>query len=278
MVHGWEYESWAATLLEDEGCCTKPIAGFVQKVVQKLEFLPHLLTDEQDLKNTLEGSELQCFQMHPACRCLKSCGQHAIQYAISVKIGPLWPTVNGLNGIGIKCAKAWLEVKWSLTEAGNTSWKEPQRSLLRPTDLWPTAPTHDMAQYVINGIAIAEHSKVCLQLQLELCIVYYCVFSCFFVVRCGNDFLVFAPLQSIAIWGLAANRQSKLRKLHLRQRLHPWYPVTRNVLWQSLAALAPRLLSAAKHQCRKPSTLQRGRDRMKREVEAQYQHIKIIKC
>jgi hypothetical protein len=53
-------------------------------------------------------------------------------------------------------------------------------SLLRPTDLWPTAPTHrthDMAQYVINGIAIAEHSKVCLQLQLELCIVYYCVFS-----------------------------------------------------------------------------------------------------
>ena len=90
MVHGWEYESWAATLLEDEGCCTKPIAGFVQKVVQKLEFLPHLLTDEQDLKNTLEGSELQCFQMHPACRCLKSCGQHAIQYAISVKIGPLW--------------------------------------------------------------------------------------------------------------------------------------------------------------------------------------------
>ena len=189
-----------------------------------------------------------------------------------------WPTVNGLNGIGIKCAKAWLEVKWSLTEAGNTSWKEPQRSLLRPTDLWPTAPTHDVAQYVINGIAIAEHSKVCLQLQLELCIVYYCVFSCFFVVRCGNDFLVFAPLQSIAIWGLAANRQSKLRKLHLRQRLHPWYPVTRNVLWQSLAALAPRLLSAAKHQCRKPSTLQRGRDRMKREVEAQYQHIKIIKC
>ena len=35
-------------------------------------------------------------------------------------------------------------------------------SVLRATDLWPTAPIHDMAQYVINGIAIAEHSKVCL--------------------------------------------------------------------------------------------------------------------